>query len=153
VRVFGSRCGSSYGIRNKEKGTRNKEKGTGRGKEEKGVRAENTVDDHKLAYDRYINSTAWERRRAAFFATHPKVCRACGATEGIHLHHHTYRRLGQEPDRDLVPLCPHCHSLVHELHDETPWISLTHATRRFLHMHGAELNHERAAPENRRRIQ
>lgn len=68
----------------------------------------------KHEYEAYITSPIWSRRRTAFFSKHPKVCSACGSKEQIHLHHHTYDRIGgQELDADLVPLCQECHNLVH----------------------------------------
>lgn len=68
----------------------------------------------KREYDVYITSPTWSRRKSAFFSKHPKVCSACGSKEQIHLHHHTYDRVGgQELDDDLVPLCQSCHNLVH----------------------------------------
>lgn len=39
----------------------------------------------------------------------------CGETEGLHLHHLTYERLGAERLDDLTPLCPNCHAMVHVL--------------------------------------
>lgn len=48
----------------------------------------------------------------------------------MNLHHKTYEHLGDEPDRDLVPLCPVCHDLVHQIHDLTPSWSLDQATDR-----------------------
>lgn len=83
----------------------------------------------KLTYDWYINSSRWERRKGQYYARYPKVCRACGSKENIHLHHHTYVRLGQEHDDDLVPLCEPCHVVVHQLHRATRELSLTAATR------------------------
>lgn len=87
-------------------------------------------DPSKLTYEWYINSAAWDRRKAAYYSRHPKKCRACGDTENIHLHHHTYTRLGAEHDDDLIPLCKDHHDTVHRLHRSADnKFSLTQATR------------------------
>lgn len=87
----------------------------------------------KLAYDTYITSSKWERRKAKYYARHEKRCRACGSTEDIHLHHHTYKRLGKEHDNDLIPLCSEHHGAVHQLYDlhkgSPQHMSLTAATK------------------------
>jgi hypothetical protein len=63
---------------------------------------------------------AWDRRRAAFYRTHPKVCHACGTGDGVHLHHivlaFTRYPIGDEPDHELVPLCEEHHEQVHRWH-------------------------------------
>jgi predicted HNH restriction endonuclease len=38
----------------------------------------------------------------------------------MHLHHRTYKNLGNERLNDLVPLCPDCHDRVHALHRSDP---------------------------------
>ena len=70
------------------------------------------------SYEAYINSSAWESRRGAYFASHSKACSACGGKEKIHLHHKTYERMGEELDEDLAPLCEFCHSTLHRWHNE-----------------------------------
>ena len=73
-----------------------------------------------VVYADYIHSPAWARRRAAYFRWHPYRCAACGRSRGIDLHHHTYERLGHEPDADLVLLCRADHDLVHTIHRRNP---------------------------------
>jgi hypothetical protein len=99
-------------------------------------------------YQRYISSAKWARRKVAYYAKHPKICRACGSKEDVHLHHHTYRRLRHELDEDLVPLCEDCHVLCHQHHRDHPRWTLTKATTDFLHRRGATLN-----PSKRKRRQ
>lgn len=83
---------------------------------------------HGERYERYITSDAWTRRKVEYFWIREKVCWACGSKDSIHLHHHTYDRLGNELNEDLVPLCKTCHRLVHE-HHRIHGGSLTEATR------------------------
>jgi hypothetical protein len=87
---------------------------------------------YRERYDTYITSKKWERRRVAYYAKYAKVCRACKTKEKIHLHHHTYVRMGNEHDDDLVPLCEQCHDLVHQLHRSASGVSLTAATRKLI---------------------
>lgn len=68
-------------------------------------------------YQQYICSKKWETRRDCYWRTHQKVCRNCGSTSDVQLHHLSYERLGSELDTDLMPLCQMCHSAVHQFHD------------------------------------
>lgn len=80
-----------------------------------------TVD--RSGYQTYIRSPAWRRVRQRFIASKlPKVCHGCGEDWGTgdHLHHRTYKNLGNERLIDLVPLCAPCHDAVHELYDSDP---------------------------------
>jgi len=97
---------------------------------------------HRQFYEDYITSTRWEKRKAAYYANHERLCVACKCTEDIHLHHHTYKRLGNEMDDDLVPLCQDCHGQVHRLHKEKGG-TLTRATTAFLKLHDATLRPKR----------
>jgi predicted HNH restriction endonuclease len=69
-------------------------------------------------------SKPWKARRARYWETHKRICKACsirpckhwyGWTGTIDLHHlsHAYE-LGHEPDDALLPLCRRCHDAVHE---------------------------------------
>ena len=79
-------------------------------------------------YDRYMASQRWERRKAAYWSRHRKVCASCHSTEDIHLHHHTYARFEHEDDDDFTPLCDPCHTAVHILHRSGRLGSLADAT-------------------------
>lgn len=67
-------------------------------------------------YQKYLAGKHWQDTRERFYADPhtPKAC-LCGETEGLHLHHTTYFRLGSELLEDLHPLCPPCHMDVHVL--------------------------------------
>lgn len=69
----------------------------------------------RVYYHAYIKSAAWAQVRRAYYATHPRRCRRCGATSALELHHKTYRHLGRELDHldDLVCLCEDCHDKLH----------------------------------------
>lgn len=117
-----------------------------------GSSSKQSVDQsYRERYEAYINSSRWERRRVAYFSRHPKVCRACGSKTQIHLHHHTYKRMGNEMDEDLVPLCQGCHDLCHKLHRANPGMSLTRATGEFLKINGAVLRPKSKGSSPRRK--
>ena len=64
-------------------------------------------------YLEYLQSDHWVDLRKRYAKSHDQVCVVCGATENLHLHHKTYKRLGKERFKDLVYLCSQCHSEVH----------------------------------------
>lgn len=67
-------------------------------------------------YRAYIASEQWQAVRRRFWAAGPRPCFCCGREDGPKdLHHRTYKNLGCELLRDLVPLCRVCHDRVHQL--------------------------------------
>jgi 5-methylcytosine-specific restriction endonuclease McrA len=87
-------------------------------------------------YYRYIRSDAWREKRALFFKSKlPKLCASCGAIwrPGFHLHHRTYKRLGNERLCDLILLCEPCHDALHVAHRKLRKpIHLWQFTRKFI---------------------
>lgn len=71
----------------------------------------------KEGYQDYIRSREWQAVKMRYWESKlPKACYGCGVSkEGMHLHHRTYKNLGQERLRDLVPLCQLCHCETHDL--------------------------------------
>jgi 5-methylcytosine-specific restriction endonuclease McrA len=84
----------------------------------------------RAGYREYIHSEMWQKVRRRFWASRlPKSCYVCGREDGPKdLHHRTYKNLGNENLRDLVPLCRRCHDEVHALYDSNPRLSLWGAT-------------------------
>jgi len=77
-------------------------------------------------YGGYMASRAWYARRRRWLIEHRQaagsdpVCGVCGAPWRLShddLHHRSYRRLGHEDRRDLVPMCRACHDRLHVLLD------------------------------------
>ena len=69
-------------------------------------------------YREYIQSPAWQVVRKRYFASKlPKECYVCDKRyrPGFHLHHRTYKNLGNERLMDLLLLCPFCHEDTHGL--------------------------------------
>jgi hypothetical protein len=92
---------------------------------------------HTKDYDTYINSRTWRARKVAYYATHARVCAACGTSENVHLHHRTYVRMGTELDADLTPLCEAHHTVVHQYHAACSGVSLAKATDVVVRLHGS----------------
>lgn len=67
--------------------------------------------DYKL----YLKSKHWKLKREEFFASDRFTgsCSKCQATKGRHVHHLTYKHVGNEPMEDLIALCAGCHKEVH----------------------------------------
>lgn len=65
-------------------------------------------------YYKYIQSSAWKKKRAKAIRHHGGKCSICGTTEAIQVHHKTYARLGRERMKDLQLLCEPCHENHHE---------------------------------------
>lgn len=67
-------------------------------------------------YDEYLKSVHWHRLRRVARAVLVYQCATCLSEDsGLHLHHKTYERLGNEEVTDLVWLCPTCHTDIHVL--------------------------------------
>lgn len=85
-------------------------------------------------YAAYISSAAWSRRKRRWKRQHflpwSRLCRVCWSPN-VQAHHKTYRRLGHELGRDLVPLCERHHREVTAMHHQ-PGVSVEAATKRYL---------------------
>ena len=102
---------------------------------------------HAKAYrSSFLRSRAWFARRDAWFATQamcarPLACAGCGwraVKKELELHHLDYSGVSQtddgrwvalEADRDLVPMHPYCHELLHRLIDRDAVLSRHRARR------------------------
>lgn len=94
---------------------------------------------HNAYRAEFLRSPAWHARRDRWFshrARHgaPLVCLGCGRTataRELELHHLAYtgvihrdgKWIATEQDRDLVPLHPYCHELLHRLLDRDAVLS------------------------------
>ena len=71
----------------------------------------------KVAYNKYISSTTWGRKRRVFIKDSQTVsglnqCEKCEkyiTGRGIHIHHKHYRNFGNETREDIEILCNKCH--------------------------------------------
>jgi hypothetical protein len=85
-------------------------------------------------YAAYIASAAWARRKRRWkretVLPWRRWCRVCWSRD-VQMHHATYRRLGHELHRDLIPLCRIHHEVVTAMHHQ-PGVSVERATRAYL---------------------
>lgn len=79
---------------------------------------------HPLGYEEYLQSTEWAAKRDEALEFWGDACRLCGTTKRVTIHHLSYDRLGQEPMRDLMPLCWTHHAAAHRLDRQHPHRSL-----------------------------
>lgn len=74
-------------------------------------------DGTRLTYDDYINNHPhWKKVRAARFVFDSERCVICHkdlSNAPFQTHHMDYRHLGDEHIRDVMTLCPTCHTLFH----------------------------------------
>jgi len=71
------------------------------------------VAQHSELYRTYLQSEAWRCIRQQVLDRDSYRCQDCGAGRRLHVHHLTYRYLGQEPHYDLLTLCEGCHEQRH----------------------------------------
>jgi len=68
------------------------------------------------AYEAYLQSKEWHRRRIGCLSRAGFRCETCGSDGGItktlHAHHLTYARIFNEQAEDLMCLCRTCHESV-----------------------------------------
>jgi len=81
----------------------------------------------RKTYGGYINSKQWKSKRLQFFSSlyyrHSKsniVCFCCRkelffGNDSIHVHHKTYKNFQDENLKDLLSLCPKCHTNIHKM--------------------------------------
>ncbi|WP_322762245.1 HNH endonuclease [Frankia sp. Cr2] len=77
------------------------------------------------SHGEYVGGPEWRARRRRWLAeTGKRPCHICGkpwrdgpSGVGYHAHHVDYFRAGSghESNRDLVPICHHCHTRVHKV--------------------------------------
>jgi len=79
----------------------------------------------KHSYQKYLSSPHWRNLQKSL-KSNPKyqtcyscdltlaVLISCGDTDGIDLHHISYKNIGNETEKDIVPLCSDCHHRVHK---------------------------------------
>jgi hypothetical protein len=80
-----------------------------------------------MASEEWVLCREWWRRNTPAAA---RRCRMCGDRH-YDLHHRTYRRLGCERLRDLVPLCHRHHQALHRIQRHLHW-SVERASRVYL---------------------
>ena len=73
-------------------------------------------DGTRLPYDKYLEHPYWQKVRAARFKFDENRCVVCHrdlSNGQFQTHHLDYRNLGNEHLRDVITMCPGCHTLFH----------------------------------------
>lgn len=66
-------------------------------------------------YKKYIISPKWQKKRVHIAILRKFTCERCKkqVKYGYHIHHKTYKHLGNEKDHELMFLCEECHKIIH----------------------------------------
>lgn len=70
----------------------------------------------KLEYSDALQHPKWQKKRLEIFERDKWRCRECGDTETtLHVHHLSYSKKWpwNEPRKNLITYCSHCHKKVH----------------------------------------
>jgi len=65
------------------------------------------------AYDEYLETPAWKRKRQLVMLRAQGICEGCREAEAIDVHHFSYADVGQEFLFQLAALCRMCHERLH----------------------------------------
>ena len=70
--------------------------------------------DRKRLYQIYIRSSAWQQSTARLQCINRAQgrCEVCNR-KGRHVHHITYKNIGNESPNDLLYVCLSCHEYLH----------------------------------------
>lgn len=83
------------------------------------------------SYKEYLKTKHWRDIKKKYNKKYKYECSCCGSSDkGLHLHHITYERVGNEQLEDLVYLCKDCHSKIHSIINETKDTSMLQELRR-----------------------
>ena len=70
--------------------------------------------EQRQPYQQYLQTDWWLEIRKRALRKAGYRCQLCYARGSLHVHHRTYRRLGNERMSDLTVLCEKCHGHFHE---------------------------------------
>lgn len=62
----------------------------------------------------YLQSPEWKHLKQQRLIVANHACEHCGCKDNLHLHHITYKRLGNEYLADLRIVCAPCHTAIHD---------------------------------------
>ena len=62
----------------------------------------------------YMRSDRWKALKLQVLTIQNNQCKLCSSPYDLHLHHLTYKRLGDEKLSDLAVLCGQCHQTQHD---------------------------------------
>ena len=78
-----------------------------------GVREKYNKEKFFDAYEPYLASAAWAKKRELVFRRARGFCEGCGLVPPDQVHHLTYEHVGKEFLFELVAICHACHERIH----------------------------------------
>lgn len=80
------------------------------------IKVNKRIDDNKLGkewYKEYLQTDHWQKLREEALKRAGNRCQVCAYRKNLHVHHNTYKNIGNEDIEDLVVLCWKCHKTFH----------------------------------------
>ena len=68
-----------------------------------------------LPYKEYLLTEHWQRFRKDALKRAKYCCQLCNNADKLHVHHRTYKNLGDEDISDVIVLCCECHEKHHDI--------------------------------------
>ena len=76
----------------------------------------------------YLKTNHWKMKREHIYDVYGGECQRCHdviTREMAHVHHRSYKHMGNENDRDLILYCAKCHSIIHKAKREKKQENIT----------------------------
>lgn len=67
-----------------------------------------------MKYSEYINGEVWNKKSSNYLEEN-NICELCHKHKATNVHHTSYRRFGNEEEKDLMGLCDRCHRGIHDI--------------------------------------
>lgn len=86
--------------------------------------------DWNQRYQEYLSSYEWRIIRKNVLEIDNFKCVSCNSKSNLHIHHITYKNVGNENTGDLLTLCSLCHKIIHQMNyaerkdTENVWVEL-----------------------------
>lgn len=78
------------------------------------IQTKESKRQQKREYNQYLKSEAWKTKKTEALKFHGRICKKCGSTKYLHVHHMTYERIYHEQMEDFCILCNICHKSYHD---------------------------------------
>lgn len=73
------------------------------------------IELKEMPYSKYLQTLEWKATRERILKQANECCQLCYKKSGLHVHHKSYERRGEEWDEDLVVLCDQHHKWIHDI--------------------------------------
>lgn len=86
------------------------------------IRREQILTSKGITYKEFLKSRRWQIAKERLFMRDGKLCKICGSSEKINVHHNNYNEANLSGSiRCLVVLCNTCHEEVHRIAKINGW--------------------------------